>query len=29
MNKVYILGVNVDLVTISEATDKIMSFFDE
>ena len=29
MNKVNILGVNVDMVTISEATDKIMSFFDE
>lgn len=29
MDKVNILGVNVDMVTISEATDKIMSFFEE
>lgn len=29
MDKVNILGVNVDMVTISEAADKIMSFFNE
>ena len=29
MDKVNILGVNVDMVNISEATDKIMSFFKE
>ena len=29
MDKVNILGVNVDMVDISEATDKIMSFFKE
>lgn len=28
-NKVNILGVNVDMVTIDEATDRIMGFFDE
>lgn len=29
MDKVNILGVNVDIVTISEAADKIMGFFNE
>ena len=29
MDRVNILGVNVDMVTISEATDKILDFLDE
>ena len=29
MDKVNILGVNVDMVTISEAADIIMGFFNE
>lgn len=29
MDKVNILGVNVDMVTVKEASDKIMNFFDE
>ena len=29
MDKVNILGVNVDMVTIDEAADKILTFFDE